>query len=141
MKDLFSLQGKIALVSGGSSGIGAMIAEGLVHYGAKVYLAARREEVLKAKQRELAKIGLCEYITADIGTVAGIRQLARAYAERERSLDILVNNAGISDGGREIEDVTEKTWDSVIDLNLKSVFFMIQAFLPYLRVGASPESP
>ncbi len=111
------------------------LAERFVHYGAKVHLAARRGAVLRAKQRELAEIGLCEYVTADIGTVAGIRQLATAYAERERSLDILVNNAGISGGGREIEDMTEKTWDSVIHLNLKSVFFMIQAFLPYIRVG------
>jgi NAD(P)-dependent dehydrogenase (short-subunit alcohol dehydrogenase family) len=141
MKDLFSLEGKTALVTGGSVGIGAMIAEGFVHFGAKVYLVARREDRLKKKQAELAKIGACEYIAADISTVSGIQALAKGFGEREQSLDILVNNAGISDGGRKIEDITEETWDAVLDLNLKSVFFMIQAFLPYLRVGASPETP
>jgi NAD(P)-dependent dehydrogenase (short-subunit alcohol dehydrogenase family) len=141
MKDLFSLEGKIALVTGGSTGIGAMIAEGFVNFGAKVYLVARREEVLKKKQEELAKIGPCECIAADVGSVTGIKELAKAYGEREQSLDILVNNAGISDGRRQIEDVTEETWDAVMDLNIKTIFFMIQAFLPFLRVGASPETP
>ena len=141
MKDLFSLEGKIALVTGGSVGIGAMIAEGFVNFGAKVYIVARREEVLKKKQEELVKIGPCEYITADVGSVAGIKELAKAYGEREQSLDILVNNAGISDGRREIEDITEETWDAVMDLNTKTIFFMIQAFLPFLRVRASPETP
>ncbi|MBD3323243.1 SDR family oxidoreductase [candidate division KSB3 bacterium] len=141
MRDLFSLEGKIALVTGGSVGIGAMIAEGFVNFGAKVYLVARREEVLKKTQEKLRKIGPCEYIAADIGSVAGIKDLARAYGEREQSLDILVNNAGISDGGKEIEEVTEDTWDAVMDLNLKSIFFMTQAFLPFLRVGASPDTP
>ncbi len=141
MRDLFSLEGKIALVTGGSVGIGAMIAEGYVNFGAKVYIVARREDALKKKQEELAKIGPCEYIAADISSVAGIKKLARAFGEREQSLDILVNNAGISDGGRKIEEITEETWDAVQDLNLKTIFFMIQAFLPFLRVGASPETP
>jgi NAD(P)-dependent dehydrogenase (short-subunit alcohol dehydrogenase family) len=141
MRDLFSLEGKIALVTGGSVGIGAMIAEGFVNFGAKVYIVARRDAVLKKKQEELAKIGFCEYIAADISSVTGIKELAKAYGEREQSLDILVNNAGISDGGRKIEDITEETWDAVLDLNLKTIFFMIQAFLPFLRVGASPETP
>ena len=141
MRDLFSLAGKTALVTGGSTGIGAMIAEGFVNFGAKVYIVARREDVLKKKQEELAQIGSCEYITADVSSVSGIKALAKAYGEREQSLDILINNAGISDGRREIEDVTEETWDAVMDLNLKSIFFMTQAFLPFLRVGASPETP
>ncbi len=141
MKDLFSLEGKTALVTGGSTGIGAMIAEGFVNFGAKVYIVARREEVLKKKQEELAKIGYCEYIVADVGSVAGIKALAKAYDEREQSLDILVNNAGISDGRQKIEDVTEETWDAVMDLNLKSIFFMIQGFLPFLRANASPATP
>ena len=131
MKNMFSLEGKIALVTGGSTGIGAMIAEGFVNFGAKVYIVARREEILKKKQVELAKIGPCAYIVADVGSVTGIKELAKAYGEREQSLDVLVNNAGISDGRREIEDVTEETWDAVMDLNLKSIFFMVQAFLPF----------
>ena len=141
MRDMFSLEGKIALVTGGSAGIGAMIAEGFVNFGAKVYIVARREDVLKQKQEELAKIGPCEYIAADLSSTAGIKELAKIYGEREQSLDILVNNAGISDGSKEIEEVTEERWDAVIDLNLKTIFFMIQAFLPFLRVGASPATP
>jgi NAD(P)-dependent dehydrogenase (short-subunit alcohol dehydrogenase family) len=141
MKDMFSLQGKTALVTGGSVGIGAMIAEGFVTFGAKVYIVARREEVLKARQQELAKLGRCEYIAADVGSIDGIKKLAKAYGERERSLDILVNNAGISDGGKDLEDITEESWDAVLDLNMKSILFMIQAFLPFLRVGASPQTP
>jgi NAD(P)-dependent dehydrogenase (short-subunit alcohol dehydrogenase family) len=141
MRDLFSLEGKTALVTGGSVGIGAMIAEGFVNFGAKVYIVARREEALKKKQEELAKIGSCEYIVADISSIAGIKELTKAFGEREQSLDILVNNAGISDGGRKLEDITEETWDAVMDLNMKTIFFMIQAFLPFLRVGASPETP
>ena len=141
MKDLFSLEGKTALVTGGSTGIGAMIAEGFLHFGANVYIVARREDVLKKKQEELAKIGPCSYIVADVSTVAGIKEMAEAYSEHEESLHILVNNAGISDGRREIEEVTEELWDDVMDLNMKSIFFMIRTFLPYLRVDASPETP
>jgi NADP-dependent 3-hydroxy acid dehydrogenase YdfG len=121
MRDMFSLEGKIALVTGGSVGIGAMIAEGFVNFGAKVYIVARREKFLKKKQEELLKIGLCEYIPADLGSVAGIKELAKAYGEQEQSLDILVNNAGISDGGKEIEEITEETWDGVMDLNSKTL--------------------
>lgn len=141
MRDLFSLEGKTALVTGGSVGIGAMIAEGFVNFGAKVYIVARREEALQKKQEELAKIGSCEYMVGDVGSVAGIKQLAKAYGEREQALDILVNNAGTSDGRRAIEEVTEERWDAVMDLNLKAIFFMTQAFLQFLRVGASPETP
>tara|TARA_Y100000588_G_scaffold238832_1_gene252548 strand:+ start:12267 stop:13094 length:828 start_codon:yes stop_codon:yes gene_type:complete len=141
MKDLFSLEGKVALVTGGSTGIGAMIAEGFVNFGAKVYIVARREDVLKKKQEELAEIGPCESIVADVGSVDGIQQLAKDFGEREQSLDILVNNAGTSDGRKEIEEITEESWDTVMDLNVKTIFFMVQAFLPYLRVRASAETP
>ena len=103
MKDMFSLEGKIALVTGGSKGIGAMIAEGFINFGAKVYLVSRNKDVLKKKQQELSEIGPCEYIVADVSSVAGIEALAEAYGEKEHSLDILVNNAGRSDGRKQIE--------------------------------------
>ena len=141
MKDLFSLEGKTALVTGGSVGIGAMIAHGFVTFGAKVYIVARREDALRKKRDELARIGRCEYLKADVSSASGIGKLAKAFGEREKSLDILVNNAGISDGLRKVEDVGEETWDAVMDLNIRTVFFMIQAFLPFLRIGASPETP
>ena len=127
MKGLFSLEGKVALVTGGSTGIGAMIAEGFVNFGAKVYIVARREDVLKKKQEELAEIGPCESIVADVGSVDSIQQLAKDFGEREQSLDILVNNAGTSDGRKEIEEITEESWDTVMDLNVKTIFFMVQA--------------
>ena len=141
MKDLFSLRGKVALITGGSAGIGAMIAEGFVSFGAKVYIVSRSEETLKRKQEELASIGACEYLVADVSSTGGIESLAAQYAECEQSLDILINNAGISDGRTEIEDIQEEKWDAVMDLNIRAVFFMIQKFLPFMRVGASPETP
>ena len=141
MKDLFSLRGKVALITGGSAGIGAMIAEGFVSFGAKVYIVSRGEETLKRKQEELASIGACEYLVANVSSTGGIERLAAQYAECEQSLDILINNAGISDGRTEIEDIQEEKWDAVMDLNIRAVFFMIQKFLPFLRVGASPETP
>ena len=84
MRDLFSLEGKTAVVTGGSTGIGAMIAEGFVNFGAKVYIVARREELLQQKQVELGRIGLCEYLVADVGSVAGIKELT-SYARRLRA--------------------------------------------------------
>ena len=81
MKDLFSLDGKIALVTGGSTGIGEMIAEGFLHFGAKVYIVARREEILKKTQEKLSKLGLCEYIVADLGSVNGVETLAKKFCE------------------------------------------------------------
>jgi len=101
MKDLFSLAGKTALVTGGSAGIGAMIAEGFITFGAKVYIVARREDALRKKKEELARLGPCEYIPADVSSLPGIKALAAAYGEREKSLDILVNDAGVSDGIRQ----------------------------------------
>jgi NAD(P)-dependent dehydrogenase (short-subunit alcohol dehydrogenase family) len=141
MKDMFSLKGKIALVTGGSKGIGGMIAEGFINFGAKVYLVARNEDVLKRKCQELSAIGPCEYIVSDVSSTEGIKALAKAYGSKEQSLDILVNSAGRSDGRKQIEEVTEEVWDNVLNLNLKSIFFMIQEFLPFLRTGASPETP
>ena len=141
MRDLFSLEGKIALVTGGSVGIGAMIAEGFVNFGAKVYIVARREEVLKKKQEELAKIGLCEHIAADVSSVAGITELAKAYGEREQSLDILVNNAGISDGGRKIEDITEETWDAVLDLRSENHFLYDPGVSTFPTGGGFARNP
>ena len=138
MKDIFSLKGKIALVTGGSTGIGEMIAEGFLNFGAKVYIVARREQILKKTQERLSKIGICDYIVADLGSLKGVETLKKTFCEHEKTLDILVNNAGISDGGKELESITEESWDSVVDLNIKIIFFMIQKFLPLLRVGSSP---
>ena len=141
MKDIFSLKNKVAVITGGSMGIGAMIAEGFLNFGAKVYLIARNVEQLEAKQAEFSKLGECEVISADLKDLAGIKQFVSQFAARESRLDVLVNNAGISDGGKALDDVTESDWDQVMDLNIKSIYFLIQAFLPYLRVNCSPETP
>ena len=90
MKDIFSLKNKVAVVTGGSMGIGAMIAEGFLNFGAKVYLVARNADQLKAKQEELSKLGECEIISADLKDIAGIKQLVSQFAEKESRLDILV---------------------------------------------------
>ena len=102
---------------------------------------ARNADQLKAKQEELSKLGECEIISADLKNIAGIKQLVSQFAEKESRLDILVNNAGISDGGKALDDVTESDWNRVMDLNIKSIYFLIQAFLPYFRVNCSPETP
>ena len=117
MKDLFSLEGKIALVTGGSTGIGEMIAEGFLHFGAKVYIVARREGILRKTQEKLSKIGLCEYIVADLGSVNGVETLAKTFCEREQSLDILVNNAGIL-RDKTFSKLELENWHAVIDVHL-----------------------
>jgi NAD(P)-dependent dehydrogenase (short-subunit alcohol dehydrogenase family) len=135
---LFSVDGRVALVTGGSAGIGRMIAAGLAAAGARVYICARgAEKVAKAASEiEGDVIGLA----ADVSTVAGITALVAQISAREKALHILVNNAGtLSDSP--LDDFTEDKWDDVIDLNLKSPFFLIQKLLPLLRVGATAELP
>jgi NAD(P)-dependent dehydrogenase (short-subunit alcohol dehydrogenase family) len=135
---LFSVQGRVALVTGGSAGIGRMIAAGLAAAGARVYICARgAEKVAKAASEiEGDVIGLA----ADVSAVAGITALVAQISAREKALHILVNNAGtLTDAP--LDDFTEEQWDDVIDLNLKSPFFLIQKLLPLLRAGATAELP
>ncbi|ARN75239.1 SDR family NAD(P)-dependent oxidoreductase [Oceanicoccus sagamiensis] len=140
MKDLFSVAGKVALVTGGSRGIGAMIARGLVENGARVYITARKEEELTATAESLSALGECIAIPGDISTVSGLEMLVAVIAERESQLDILVNNAGAT-WGETIDAFPETGWDKVMDLNVKSPFFLIQKCLPLLRVSANAEDP
>lgn len=135
---LFSVDGRVALVTGGSAGIGRMIAAGLAAAGARVYICARgAEKVAKAASEiEGDVIGLA----ADVSTVDGIAALVAQISAREKALHILVNNAGtLSDSP--LDDFTEDQWDDVIDLNLKSPFFLIQKLLPLLRAGATADRP
>jgi NAD(P)-dependent dehydrogenase (short-subunit alcohol dehydrogenase family) len=134
--NLFSVEGRVALVTGGSAGIGRMIAEGLAAAGAKVYICARHVDKVATVAAEIGAIGL----VADVSTIAGIKALATEIASRETALHILVNNAGtLSDAP--VEDFSEEQWDDVIDLNLKTPFFLMQKLLPLLRAGASAERP
>jgi len=135
---LFSVQDKVALVTGGTRGIGLMIAEGLVRCGAKVYVTSRKIDACETVEKELQEYGYCNAIACDISTVAGCKTLAAEIASREDKLDILVNNAGLT-WSANIEDFHEKAWDKVMDLDVKSPFFLTQQLLPQLRAAASPE--
>lgn len=139
MSSLFSVAGKIALVTGGGGGIGRMIAGKLVEAGAKTYLVGRSAETLDVAVAGLSAYGTCIALPGDLSTVSGVRAVAAALAEREARLDILVNNAGTMYDAP-LAEFTEEGWDSVIDLNLKSVFFLTQALLPLLRAAATPEA-
>ncbi len=138
--ELFSVAGKIALVTGGTSGIGAMIAGGLVRRGARTYIASRDPQRSEAAAAALCEHGVCIGLGADLGDPAGPAALAAQIAEREAKLDILVNNAG-SGGSGGIESTTQDAWDEVMNVNLRGVFFLTQQLLPLLRNAASPASP
>jgi NAD(P)-dependent dehydrogenase (short-subunit alcohol dehydrogenase family) len=141
MKQLFSLEGRTALVTGGSRGIGKMIATGFLEYGAKVYISARKAEACDATAAELsAKGGTCISIPQDISTVAGCRALAEKIGQREPRLDILVNNAGAA-WSAAFDEFPEHGWDKVMNLNVKSPFFLTQALHSLLKAAASEERP
>ncbi|MDB5451991.1 MAG: 3-oxoacyl-ACP reductase [Caulobacteraceae bacterium] len=140
MKDLFSLEGRTALVTGGSRGIGKMIARGFLSFGAKVYICSRKAAVCDATAEELSAEGTCISLPMDVSDVAGAKRLAAALSEREPKLDILVNNAGAAWLAR-FDEFPEVGWDKVVDLNLKSPFFLTQALIGSLRAAASLERP
>src|SRR5690606_290213 len=112
MQDLFSLQGRVALVTGGSRGIGRMIAEGFLRQGARVYITARKAQQCEATAKELSALGPCVALPADVSTVEGAQALAAEIARREPALDILVNNAGAA-WGEDFDTFPEKGWDKV----------------------------
>jgi NAD(P)-dependent dehydrogenase (short-subunit alcohol dehydrogenase family) len=138
LKDLFSLQGRVALVTGGSRGIGRMIAEGFLTQGARVYISARKAAACDQTATELSALGTCISLPADVSTVQGARALAAALAQREEHLDILVNNAGAA-WGAPLAEFPESGWDKVVDLNMKAPFFLTQALLPLLALGAQRQ--
>ena len=135
MNDLFSLQGRTALVTGGSRGIGRMIAAGFIAQGAKVYISSRKAADCEQTAGELSAHGVCVALPADVSTLEGVNALAAAYAARENTLDILVNNAGAA-WGEAFDTFPEKGWDKVVDLNLKAPFFLTQALMAPLRAAA-----
>ncbi|HEV8313122.1 MAG TPA: SDR family oxidoreductase [Burkholderiaceae bacterium] len=136
MNDLFSLQGRTALVTGGSRGIGRMIAAGFLRAGARVYISARKAEACDATAKELSALGPCVSLPADVSTLEGAHALVAAYLAREHSLDILVNNAGAA-WGAPFDEFPEKGWDKVVDLNLKTPFFLTQALHEPMRRAAA----
>ena len=135
---LFSLTGRTALVTGGSRGIGRMIAAGFLAQGAKVYISSRKAADCDATAKELSAQGECISIPANVATAEGIKALVEAFGARESSLDILVNNAGAA-WGETFDTFPESGWDKVVDLNLKSPFFLTQALIEPLRAAAKKQ--
>jgi len=138
MKDLFSLEGRTAIVTGGSRGIGKMIAQGYVEMGAKVYITARKADACKATAEELSKIGTCIAIPENLSTVVGCKAFAEKFYAQEQAVDILVNNAGAA-WGAPFEEFPEAGWDKVMDLNVKSLFFLTQALHAGLKKNAHQD--
>lgn len=138
MKNLFTLEGRSALITGGSRGIGRMIAEGFLAQGARVYISARKADACDQAAQELSKLGPCISLPADVSTKEGIASLVAAYTAHESSLDILVNNAGAA-WAEPFADFTEKGWDKVVDLNMKTPFFLTQALIKHLRKGGEKQ--
>ena len=135
---LFWVRDKVVLVTGGTRGIGLMIAEGLVRCGARVYISSRKEDACQEAEAKLSQFGACVAIPCDISTIAGCQELARTLQATEDKLNVLVNNAGLT-WSLDIDEFTEKAWDRVMDLDVKSPFFLAQALLPQLRAAATPE--
>lgn len=139
--DLFSIEGKTALVTGGSRGIGLMIARGFVEAGARVYISSRKAEVGDEVAAELSEIGTCVSLPADLSTEAECRRLAEVVTEREPDgLDILVNNAG-ANWGAPLEEFDDAAWDRVLDLNVKGVFHLTKLLAPLLAAAGTHEDP
>ena len=134
--NLFSLEGRSALITGGSRGIGRMIAEGFLAQGARVYISARKAEACDRAASELSVLGTCVSLPADVSTLDGINDLVSRYGEHESSLDILVNNAGAA-WGAPFDEFPESGWDKVMNINVKGVFFLTQALKPQLMAAAA----
>ncbi len=135
MNDLFSLAGRVALITGGSRGIGRMIAAGYLAQGARVYISARKAAACDQTAAELSSLGHCVSLPADVSTAEGVKALVEAFARHEAQLDILVNNAGAA-WGAPFDAFPESGWDKVVDLNLKTPFFLTQALAAPLRLAA-----
>jgi NAD(P)-dependent dehydrogenase (short-subunit alcohol dehydrogenase family) len=140
LQNLFSVEGKIAVVTGGSRGIGEMIARGFVAAGAKVYISARKLDACESVAAELSRLGTCIAIAADLGTEAGAKHLAAEIGKRESELHVLVNNAG-ANWGAPYEEFPDSAWDKVLAVNLKGVFHLTRELTPLLKKGAKAGDP
>ncbi|KQT66738.1 MULTISPECIES: SDR family oxidoreductase [Pseudomonas] len=140
MHPYFSLQGRTALVTGGTRGIGKMIAKAFVEAGARVFVCSRDAEACHQTAQELSAFGTCHGVAANLATEEGVRELAARLGEQITHLDILVNNAGTT-WGAPLESYPVKGWEKVMQLNVTSVFSCIQQFLPLLRKAGSAANP
>ena len=140
MKDLFSVSGKVVLVTGGSRGIGAMIARGFVENGARVYISARKAEACDATARELGELGECISLPADLSTDQACEELAAEVTRREKKLDVLVNNAG-TNWAAPLDEYPDDAWDKVLSVNVKAVFNLTRHCHALLTAAATPSDP
>ena len=140
MTDLFSIEGKTALVTGGSRGIGLMIARGFVEAGAKVYISSRKADVCEEVAAELSRSGSCTALPANLSTEAECVRLAEDLASRESRLHILVNNAGAT-WGAPLAEFDDAAWDRVLSLNVKAVFHVTKHLVPLLQAAGTVEDP
>ncbi|WP_153502723.1 SDR family oxidoreductase [Cumulibacter manganitolerans] len=140
LESLFGLSGKVAVVTGGSRGIGKMAARGLLDAGARVYIVSRKAAAVEDAVRDLSAHGDVTGLSADLSTPEACRELAAEIGGREDALDILVNNAGAT-WGAELGEYPPAAWDKVFDLNVKAPFFLTEAFLPMLEKNASQDDP
>jgi len=140
MKNLFDIEGKVALVTGGSSGIGRMIAQGFVENGARVYISSRKADVCDEVAAELSKVGTCIALPADLSTEAEANRLAEELGSREPRLHVLVNNAG-ANWGAPYAEFPDSAWDKVLALNVKAVFHLTRALTDRLAAAASDDDP
>lgn len=140
MKDLFSVEGKTALVTGGTRGIGLMIAEGFVDAGATVYVSSRKPEVCEEVEKRLSEKGKCIGVAADLSSLDECKRLADEITSRAGKLDVLVNNAG-ANWGAPLAEFPASGWDKVMDLNVRAPFFLTQALVPALARAASASDP
>ena len=137
---LFDVSGKVAVVTGGSRGIGEMIARGLVTNGVRTYITARKADACDTTAAELSAVGECISLPADLSTADGLDAFVTAFSECEDHLDILVNNAGAA-WGAPLGEFPAQGWDKVLDINMKAPFLLTQALLPHLRAAADVVDP
>jgi NAD(P)-dependent dehydrogenase (short-subunit alcohol dehydrogenase family) len=140
LSELFSVKGKIAIVTGGSRGIGKMIAAGFVANGVKTYITARKAEACQATADELSATGSCTAIPADLSTKEGRGSFVSEIKSREEKIDVLVNNAGAA-WGAAFEEYPDEGYDKVMDINVKAVFTLTRDLMPLLTKDASSEDP
>ncbi|MAJ44675.1 MAG: 3-oxoacyl-ACP reductase [Candidatus Marinimicrobia bacterium] len=142
IQKLFDVSGKVAIVTGGSRGIGEMIASGFLANGVKVYITARKEAALIEKAKELSEMhsGDCIPVPCDLSTMDGIDKFVNFIQSKEAHIDFLINNAGAS-WGEPYAEYSETGWDKVMDLNVKSIFYLTQKLTPMLKVNSSLENP
>ena len=137
---LFDISGKTALVTGGSRGIGLMIARGFVENGVKVYISSRKADACARAAEELSKFGTCIPVAHDLGKMNEVKALADDIKSRETKLDFLINNAGAA-WAEPLEKYSEEGWDKLMNVNLKAIFFLTQGLLPLLKAAASKDDP